>query len=359
MAESRRLRRAPRRAARPRCHRRPRFRLPGAGAARSPGRPRARGASAGGPRGRRQSLRRRGRARLHARSSSRSTAPASFPARSRSTSRSCRPTASPRGAIFLIAGGPGQGSAHVFGLGDDRRPSRSTASSSPATRSSPTTTAAPASPACSTARRCRPRSPPTPSSTRRGGVRGDRSAPPRDFYSTAEHAEDLEAVRQSLGVDKIALFGVSYGTKLALAYALAHPDHVERLLLDSVLPPELPDPYEANVLRAMPAHAGGVLLGRRLPRRDARLRRRRRRGREQARREAAAGQGARRRTAARPSKRDRRHRAALDRPRRRPEPRPRGRAAGGRSTPRGSATRSRCCASRVLHDLRQPSRRST
>ena len=38
-----------------------------------------------------------------------------------------------------------------------------------------------------------------------------------------------------------------------MAYALAHPDHVERLLLDSVLPPEEPDPYEANVLRNLPA----------------------------------------------------------------------------------------------------------
>jgi pimeloyl-ACP methyl ester carboxylesterase len=77
--------------------------------------------------------------------------------------------------------------------------------------------------------------------------------PARDYYSTGTHAEDLESVRQALGFDKIALFGVSYGTKLALAYALAHPDHVERMLLDSVLPTELPDPYSANVLQALPA----------------------------------------------------------------------------------------------------------
>src|SRR5439155_16644585 len=77
--------------------------------------------------------------------------------------------------------------------------------------------------------------------------------PARDFYSTGTHAEDLESVRQALGFDKVALFGVSYGTKLALAYALAHPDHVERLLLDSVLPPELPDPFGAEVLSTLPA----------------------------------------------------------------------------------------------------------
>jgi pimeloyl-ACP methyl ester carboxylesterase len=38
-----------------------------------------------------------------------------------------------------------------------------------------------------------------------------------------------------------------------MAYALAHPSHVERLVLDSVLPPEGPDPYSANVLRDLPA----------------------------------------------------------------------------------------------------------
>ena len=77
--------------------------------------------------------------------------------------------------------------------------------------------------------------------------------PARDFYTTADHVNDLEAVRASLGIDKVALWGTSYGTKLALAYALAYPSHVERLLLDSVLPPQLPDPYESNVLTALPA----------------------------------------------------------------------------------------------------------
>jgi pimeloyl-ACP methyl ester carboxylesterase len=59
-------------------------------------------------------------------------------------------------------------------------------------------------------------------------------------------------VRQALGVDKVALYRVSYGTKLAAAYALAYPDHVERLLLDSVLPTDLTDSYGSNVLRSLP-----------------------------------------------------------------------------------------------------------
>ena len=123
--------------------------------------------------------------------------------------------------------------------------------------------------------------------------------PTRAFYSTAEHAEDLEAVRQSLGFDKIALYGVSYGTKLAMAYALAHPDHVERLLLDSVLPPERPDPYSANVLRDLPATLNAFCSDGELPSGDEQLRRRRRRRREPARGQACTGQGARSGTARR------------------------------------------------------------
>jgi pimeloyl-ACP methyl ester carboxylesterase len=157
----------------------------------------------------------------------------------------------PRGVVFLIAGGPGQGSAHVYGLGDESAVSlyrflfpgytlvayddRGTGASGlldcPALqRASSADAEQAAATACAA-----------------------QIGPQRDFYSTSVHAEDLESVRQALGFDKIALFGVSYGTKLAMAYALAHPDHVERLLLDSVLPPEQPDPYEANVLRDLPA----------------------------------------------------------------------------------------------------------
>ena len=138
-----------------------------------------------------------------------------------------------------------------------------------------------------------------PAAHGRRRLRRRRSARTARFYSTAEHAEDLEAVRQALGFDKIALFGVSYGTKLAMAYALAHPDHVERLLLDSVLPPELPDPYSANVMRNLPGDADAFCSDGELPRGDEQLRRRRRRGRERARGEAGRGQGAARRAARR------------------------------------------------------------
>jgi pimeloyl-ACP methyl ester carboxylesterase len=160
------------------------------------------------------------------------------------------PTGQPRGALFLIAGGPGQGSAHTFSLGtpedalvfrylfpgytlvayDDRGTGDSGLLNCPALQvaTSPDNEDLLAS-ACASS-----------------------IGQAASLYGTADHVEDLEAVRASLGVDKVALFGVSYGTKLALAYASAHADHVDRLVLDSVLPTDLPDPFSANVARAMP-----------------------------------------------------------------------------------------------------------
>ena len=58
-------------------------------------------------------------------------------------------------------------------------------------------------------------------------------------------------MRRALGVDKLTLFGISYGTKLALAYARAHPDHVERIALDSVLEPDDADAFGREPYQAM------------------------------------------------------------------------------------------------------------
>lgn len=160
-----------------------------------------------------------------------------------------------RGTVFLVAGGPGQGSARVFGLGspenasfyrylfpgytlvayDDRGTGDSGVLRCPELQTSVSVD-------------------PEPGLVAECAVS---IGPQRDFYSTREHAEDLEAVRQALGVERIALWGTSYGTKLALAYALAHPDHVERLLLDSVVSPDTADPFRGQTLRAIP----GALRG--------------------------------------------------------------------------------------------------
>jgi pimeloyl-ACP methyl ester carboxylesterase len=75
--------------------------------------------------------------------------------------------------------------------------------------------------------------PPTAGAVRACAAKlGDR----RQFYGTDDVVEDIDALRRALGVDKIALDGVSYGTYVAERYALAHPDHVSKLVLDSVVP---------------------------------------------------------------------------------------------------------------------------
>ena len=61
------------------------------------------------------------------------------------------------------------------------------------------------------------------------GVRPDEL--PR--YRTGEVIEDLEALRTRLGYDRLSLYGESYGTVVAQAYALAHPERVDALVLDA------------------------------------------------------------------------------------------------------------------------------
>jgi pimeloyl-ACP methyl ester carboxylesterase len=80
----------------------------------------------------------------------------------------------------------------------------------------------------------------------------------RRFYSTADTVADLEALRVALGAGKLTLDGTSYGTFVAERYAIAHPDRVARLVLDSVVPAVGLDGLEvdgmheiARVLRAV------------------------------------------------------------------------------------------------------------
>jgi pimeloyl-ACP methyl ester carboxylesterase len=73
----------------------------------------------------------------------------------------------------------------------------------------------------------------------------------RKHYTTADSVEDMEAIRARLGVEKLTLFGISYGTELAIQYARTYPQHVERLILDSVVDPDDGDPYFTSTFRAM------------------------------------------------------------------------------------------------------------
>lgn len=59
------------------------------------------------------------------------------------------------------------------------------------------------------------------------------------YYTTGEHVRDLDLVRRAIGVARINLVGVSYGTRVAQQYAAAYPQHTRSLVLDSVVPNSL------------------------------------------------------------------------------------------------------------------------
>lgn len=60
-------------------------------------------------------------------------------------------------------------------------------------------------------------------------------ADPR-FYTTTIATQDLEAVRQALGVSSFDLIGISYGTRVAQQYLMHYPDAVRSVVLDGVVP---------------------------------------------------------------------------------------------------------------------------
>ncbi|MGZ4180523.1 MAG: alpha/beta fold hydrolase [Solirubrobacteraceae bacterium] len=76
--------------------------------------------------------------------------------------------------------------------------------------------------------------------------------PSQRYYTTSETAADIDALRKAFGVSKLTLDGVSYGTFVAERYALAYPQQVARLVLDSVVPQEGVD---ATYLAALQATA--------------------------------------------------------------------------------------------------------
>jgi pimeloyl-ACP methyl ester carboxylesterase len=87
----------------------------------------------------------------------------------------------------------------------------------------------------------------TDAATRCAGELGVR----RGQFTTAASVEDLEALRAESGYEKLVLYGVSYGTKLALDYAAHYPARVEALVLDSVVLPPGPDTLQRSTFAAM------------------------------------------------------------------------------------------------------------
>ncbi len=76
--------------------------------------------------------------------------------------------------------------------------------------------------------------------------------PERAFYTSLDSVADIEALRKAMGYEKLVLWGTSYGTKVAEEYAQEFPQHVEALVLDSVVPPTGPDPLDRTTFEAIP-----------------------------------------------------------------------------------------------------------
>ncbi len=83
--------------------------------------------------------------------------------------------------------------------------------------------------------------------------------PARNYYTTLASAQDMEALRQAIGVPRLALLGASYGTYVDQAYAGLFPTRVESLVLDSAFAPSLDaDPFSLENYRALPGVLNSV-----------------------------------------------------------------------------------------------------
>jgi proline iminopeptidase len=54
---------------------------------------------------------------------------------------------------------------------------------------------------------------------------------PKETYTLENNVEDMEALRQYLGLEKIILIGSSYGGMVALSYAIKYPQNVSHLIV--------------------------------------------------------------------------------------------------------------------------------
>jgi pimeloyl-ACP methyl ester carboxylesterase len=85
------------------------------------------------------------------------------------------------------------------------------------------------------------------------GACGRTLGPRVPFYSTALAADDLAALLEALGIERVGLYGDSYGTYFSQVFALRHPGKLRALVLDGAYPLEGPDypwyPHYAPAMR--------------------------------------------------------------------------------------------------------------
>ncbi|UTW56732.1 alpha/beta fold hydrolase [Kordiimonas sp. SCSIO 12610] len=74
------------------------------------------------------------------------------------------------------------------------------------------------------------------------GVKACREAEPLPVrhFNFDNIIRDLEEIRASLGYEKLNLWGISWGTRSAAHYLRRYPDRVRSIVVDGVLPPQVP-----------------------------------------------------------------------------------------------------------------------
>ena len=60
------------------------------------------------------------------------------------------------------------------------------------------------------------------------------------FYTTVDAVRDLEALREKLGIPQFMLYGISYGSRVALEYLRRHPESLKGVVIDGVAAPSEP-----------------------------------------------------------------------------------------------------------------------
>ena len=75
----------------------------------------------------------------------------------------------------------------------------------------------------------------------------------RRLHDRANRSKTSRRSAQAAGYEKLVLYGTSYGTKVALEYAERYPQHVEALVLDSVVPANGPEPFAIPTFQAIAA----------------------------------------------------------------------------------------------------------
>lgn len=86
----------------------------------------------------------------------------------------------------------------------------------------------------------------------------DQVGPNRIYYGSRDSVLDIESLRVALGVQRIALGGISYGTYVAQYYAQSFPDNVSHLILDSVVDPAVMNGIPTDSFQAVPTILTGL-----------------------------------------------------------------------------------------------------